>query len=532
MKASHVLRTEGSGTARRSRRVLERAARRVPSLADAWPIAVFVAAALLVGPAIARADTGSGSFAVPLATMVGGAIFLVSIPFLLGRWRATLGVFLVWLVLEDLIRKFSGNDLRVYLAKDAVYLILLLGLALDPDVREWWSRATGTARFFLYALIGWAVVMAVPAAWSDWQLPILGLRFYFMYAPLVIAGFGIGLRRSSARWWLLLISAVAACVSVLGIIQATVGPTFLSPGRETAGLNLQLFREIGDTIVFRPTATFVDAGRFGWFAVLGFAASLAAFVMSRGRQRTLALVCAALTGSGIWISGGRAGLVIGVGLVIFAATAGPFAEGRLAPSRIFKIAGGVALAAMLLAALLPSLVGDRFTWYSETLDPRSGYNEWATRIHGYVENTFGGLDIGGWVGRGTGTESLGKQYLSGDPNTVRGLYQVEGGYAAVAVEMGAIGLALWLAWSIAWVGRQWRSIRAARGRHAAASGFVLFGWMLSFLFVGFVLGLQLFQNFVTNAYFWLLSGVIFAIPYTVAPRATTADDTTSIDVAA
>jgi O-antigen ligase len=114
---------------------------------------------------------------------------------------------------------------------------------------------------------------------------------------------------------------------------------------------------------------------------------------------------------------------------------------------------------------------------------------------------------------------------------LRGLYQVEGGYAAVAVEMGAIGLALWLAWSIAWVGRQWRCIRAARGRHAAASGFVLFGWMLSFLFVGFVVGLQVFQNFVTNAYFWLLSGVIFAIPFTVAGSSPAADEVASTDAA-
>ena len=73
-----------------------------------------------------------------------------------------------------------------------------------------------------------------------------------------------------------------------------------------------------------------------------------------------------------------------------------------------------------------------------------------------------GIDIGGLVGQGTGRESLGKQYLYGDSEgATGGSYQVEGGYASIAVEWGAVGLALWTLWTLAWLYRQWRCIRAA-----------------------------------------------------------------------
>ena len=46
----------------------------------------------------------------------------------------------------------------------------------------------------------------------------------------------------------------------------------------------------------------------------------------------------------------------------------------------------------------------------------------------------------------------------------------------------------------------------------AAAGIVLLGWVAIFLVVLFFSGFQVFQNYVSNAYFWLLSGMIFALP--------------------
>jgi hypothetical protein len=496
-----------------------------------WILPAILGLGVLSGALVSGAVSLPQPVRLPPVSIVFGLAYLLSIPLLLRNWRASLGLLLVWLVLEDLLRKFAGNDLRIYFAKDFIFVVLLVGLLVDANLRHWWTQSTGATRYLLYALVAWALIMSVPSLWVDPRLPFIGLRLDFMYAPLVAAGFAIGSRGSSMRWWLLFVASVGAGISLIGVIQATIGPTFLSPGTPTPGLiHLELFRGI-DSTVYRPTATFVDPGRFAAFAVVGFAVSLAAFVMSRGGKRVLALTCAIANGAGIWVSGGRAGLVVGVLLVAFTAMAGPLAEGRLAPGRALGMVASIVFAGVFLTALLPGVVGARFRWYSETLDPRSSLNEWSFRAEAAIENTERGLRIGGLFGQGTGTESLGKQYLTGDPNQLAGLYQVEGGYASIAVELGAVGVALWLAWSIGWTVRQWRSIKAGRGHRPAAAAFVLFCWMLSFLFYWFVIGFAGFQNYVANAYFWLLSGVMFAVPFTAADPYELADRPARVDVA-
>ena len=494
-------------------------------------IPVVVVVAVVSGGLVAGGLALPQPLRLPPAATVLGIAYVLAIPFLLRHWRASLGLLLMWLVVEDLFRKFAGNDLRIYFTKDVIFLVLLIGLLLDPGVKDWWNRATGATRYLLYALVAWAVIMSVPSLWVDPRLSLIGLRLDFMYAPLVAAGFSIGSRRASMRWWLLFASSIAASISLIGVIQATIGPSFLAPGGATPGLiHLELFRGI-DSTVYRPTATFVDPGRFASFAMLGLAMSLAAFVMSRGRERALALGCVFVNGAGIWVSGGRAGLVVGVLLVAFAATAGPLAEGRLAPGRALGIIGGIVIGGAFLAVLLPGVVGARLQWYSETLDPRSSFNEWSFRANSAIDNTERGIRIGGMFGQGTGTESLGKQYLTGDPDQIVGLFQVEGGYASIVVELGVVGLALWLAWSTAWTVRQWRSITSGRGHRAAAAAFVLFCWMLFFLFYGFATGLQVFQNYIANAYFWLLSGVMFAVPFAAADPHGRTQDPAAADVA-
>jgi hypothetical protein len=496
---------------------------------------VFVGLAVLVGGLVSQVIALPRPLALSPAAAVLILAFIMAVPFLLKNWRITLGILLVWLVVEDLFRKFAGNDLRIYLAKDFAFLILLLGLFLDPGFRERWREATGATRFILYTLVAWALIMSVPTAWQDWRIPLIGLRLDFMYAPLVVAGFALGSSRASLRRWLLIASAIAAAVSVIGIIQATIGPSFLAASRETPGLRGDLFRVVGNTLVYRPTATFVEPGRFAAFAVLGLAMSLAALTMTHGRRRMVAAVCAALNGGGVWVSGGRAGLVVGVALVLFAAMAGPLAEGRLAMTRAMTLVAVIAAALVVLAAAIPGVIGDRLEWYSETLDPRSPNSEWSYRIDAYVNSTRLGTEFGGMFGRGTGTESIGKQYLSGDPNSIEGRYLVEGGYASIAVEWGIFGLALWIAWSSSWVARQWAAINAARGHRSAAAGFILFGWMLFFLFLNFFGGLAGFQNYIANLYFWLLSGMIFALPLAAndtSGRGPIASRTSLIDVEA
>src|SRR5437899_12124695 len=46
----------------------------------------------------------------------------------LANWRTGIYFFLLWLVVEDLPRKFLGNDMRLYFAKDVLAAISYLAL--------------------------------------------------------------------------------------------------------------------------------------------------------------------------------------------------------------------------------------------------------------------------------------------------------------------------------------------------------------------------------------------------------------------
>jgi O-antigen ligase len=265
--------------------------------------------------------------------------------------------------------------------------------------------------------------------------------------------------------------------------------------------------------VYRPTGTFVDPGRFAAMAVVALAIALAAILVGR-RLLKLAAIASAVTAAGaIWVTGVRGSLTIGVALVVVTTASVVWAERRPTLRRPVGILAAGVSAVLLINAFFPVLFSSRLIWYASTLDPRSPSNEWAFRWGNYSGNTLQGLGLGGVIGQGTGKESLGTQYLyGGATRSSAGLHQVEGGYASVALEWGAVGLLLWIVWSLAWVKRQWNAVRQAKGSPLARAGVVLAAWTAFFLFVDFFAGLQTFQNYIGNAYFWLLSGILFAFP--------------------
>jgi glycosyltransferase involved in cell wall biosynthesis len=306
---------------------------------------------------------------------------------------------------------------------------------------------------------------------------------------------------------------LGGAASALGIAQAVIGPRFLSPGRATPGLmNLVLIRD--NTTVYRPTGTFVDPGRFDAMALTTLAVGLAAIFALRGPRRLVALAAALAAGAAIWVSGGRTGVLEGAAIGAVWLFLVLRSSGRIGPL-IFGAAVLTLIAGVLAAAAYePRLFLSRLSWYASSLDPRSATNEWAVRWNYYAGSLRTAFRVGGWAGLGTGHESIGRQYVFGGAQySQAGLFTVEGGYASVTVEWGLIGLGLWLAWTLGWVNEQWWRLRRAVDRRLGAAGWVLFSWVLITLFFGFYSGFQGFQNYTTNAYLWLLSGVMLGLPH-------------------
>jgi hypothetical protein len=247
-------------------------------------------------------------------------------------------------------------------------------------------------------------------------------------------------------------------------------------------------------------------------AVIAVAIGIAAMFVNRGRLRGVAAACVLVSVAAVWVSGGRSGLVQGLALLGIALIPIMQHLRRSALVTFVLVVFGVIAGTAAISYFLPDLLSNRFAFYLSTLNPLSGANEWGFRWSQFTSNLQRGIDLGGVIGLGTGHESLGKQYLyGGSTNSTRGLYSIEGGYAAIAVEFGLVGLVIWLVWTIAWTRRQIGFAWAERDRAIGSAGRVLVGYLVIFVIIEFAIGFQSFQNYLANAYFWLLSGVVFGI---------------------
>jgi hypothetical protein len=356
----------------------------------------------------------------------------------------------------------------------------------------------------------------------DWRIPLIALKLDWEYVPLVVAGYVLVSETDGIRRLLTGFVALGIPACLVGVIQAYVGPTFLRPSMATPFLVLDLTR-VHD--VFQPTGPFADPGRFGSVALLVFVSSLALLVLTYRsgslRLRLFAFAGVIVSGAAVWANASKTGVLVAVMFAALAALAPGFAERRPAVLRAALTAGLVVATLVLMFALFPRLSGNRVSYFTETLDPNSTSNEWSFRVSAWTGNTTRGLQIGGLVGVGTGAGSNGLQYLGNtlDFQQITGVEQIEGGFASVAQQWGAVGLVLWLCWSCAWVAREWRAVRRSRGSPVSAVGLLLLAWTVFYLFVGFVGGFQSFQNYYANAYLWIFSGMLFALPDTARAEA-------------
>ncbi|HZN14496.1 MAG TPA: hypothetical protein VFB78_09540 [Acidimicrobiales bacterium] len=482
--------------------------------------ATLIAIAAATGWAAYRSESTSqslpliGSLRLPI--LLAGALFLAFLPLGMKHWWLGLAVFLAWLPFEDLFRKFNGNALEIYAVKDVLFVFALVCAMPQLFATHAWRRALGSARIPTLLLVGWAIALSVPTILdADWRQAAIALHLDFLYLPLVGVGFLVGVDRDRASRAVKGLALFAAVVLAIGLVQALVGPTFLNPGQAAPGLGgFSQYRGsylVGGRGIFIPTGTFVDPGRFAQLAELAVALVLA-WLVSRGqsRSRALAAIAAATILAAVWASGSRAVLVLSAVLVAVALLAAAKPQDRV---RRLTATAALALTSMLvISVLLPTTFSATRSWYTKTLDPRSASNEWAFRWHSYGGGMATGVRIGGVLGRGTGDQSLGKQYLyGGDTRSLEGLYQLESGYGAIAAEWGLIGLALWLTWLFAWFRRLRRSCAHLAGTTHQRVAIMLSSWIAIVLAIQFFAGLQFFQNYFVNAYIWLLSGVVFGL---------------------
>jgi hypothetical protein len=459
-----------------------------------------------------------------IALAFAGLAFTIKI---LNNWRQGLYIFFGWLFFEDFARKYLGNNMVVYFAKD--FLVILVYISFFAARRRRKDIAAFKPPFLvpLLLMVWFALAQMFNPASPSMFYGVLGLKLYFLYAPLMYLGYALVDSELELRRFFMFNAVLLLIVGGLGIAQSIIGPTFLNPTviqediRELS--TLYRISPISGQIAYRPTSVFVSTGRFqsliitSWMILLGYGGYL---LLRSKKGRTLAFLAVAVLAGAAVMSTSR-GVVMWCGgstLVIIAAFlwGAPWKQREV--TRVFRSIQRVALLGGLmivaLALIFPEDVGSRFAIYSETLSPYSTASELAYRTRDYpLKNFLEAFETPRWpYGYGTGTASLGSQYVARLLHAPSTGVAVENGYGQLVVEMGILGMILWIVLGAALAASAWKLVKSLRGSPWFPLAFVIF-WFVFLLF--FPMGynsLAFYQDFLVNSYLWFLIGVLYRLP--------------------
>ena len=469
---------------------------------------------------ILQGDTGT-------LTMVG--IFIVGctiIVAILNDWRRGLYLLFGWVMFEDLFRKYLGNNMAIFFGKDVLAIVLYLAFFAAKRKNLVKSfRPPFLVPLLVFFWFGF-LQMFNPASTSIF-FGILGMRLYFLYIPLMYVGYSLMESEQDLHKFFSFNCVLFLVVAGLGIAQAILGHTFLNPRilQEDIRDLSTLYRAapISGAVAYRPNSVFVSHGRFAnfltvsWLVTLGFAGYL---LLRSRRSRNLAFLTMGVIAIGSIMSASRSVFlyIVANGLVLAAAFlwGAPWKQGEV--RRVLRtiqrtiLVVGLALLAML--TLFPEELTSRFLIYSETLSPNSPASELAFRSGDYpLRNLMLAFEHPLWpYGYGIGTCSLGVQYVARVFHVPLMEIGVENGYGQLLIELGILGLFLWIFLSAAISLSVWRTARSLRGTPWFPLGsaiswysFLLLVPMSYYTFVAY-------QDYLMNLYFWLLLGILYRLP--------------------
>jgi hypothetical protein len=445
---------------------------------------------------------------------------------ILNDWRGGVLVFLVWLLFEDLARKYLGNSMTVYFAKDFLVAVAYFSF--------YFAKRRGEADIFKVPFL---VPLGLFAALASVQVfnpfspnvmyGLLGLKLYFYYAPLMFLGYGM-LKRPADLDRLLKVSLIAGIViSALGIAQSVLGVGFLTPEDTQAEIyelsHLVRYSPLTHKEVFAPSSVFVSAGRFSFYLILLWILAMGAqgyFLLARKPGAKYGFLGIGVVTVAVMITGTRTPFVFVIGSAFVMTAAflwgAPWRWGQghhlvKALRRAFLIGG---LGLILMVEVFPTVIGGNWSFFSETLSLNGEGSELTNRVWDYpVLNLMGAIGEGDLLtGHGTGMSSLGMQYVSRFLNQPMPSYGVESGYGALLVEMGVFGPILWLVWVSVLLWQGWKVVRKLRQTVYFPLGFAIWWYAVVDLVLLMYFGIQFYQNFVNNAYLWLLTGVLYRLP--------------------
>jgi hypothetical protein len=418
--------------------------------------------------------------------------------------------------------------MAIYFAKDLIVIIVYLSFFRA-------KRNQKTTRNFhppflvpLLIFLWFAVAQVFNPASTSVFYGFLGLKLYFLYIPLMFLGYALIDSEQDLRRFFMFNAILILLVSCLGIAQSIIGPTFLNPSTIQEDIrNLStLYRAspITGLMAYRPCSVFVSTGRFQNLIVassiilLGFGGYL---ILRIKKGRIIAFVTIGILAAAALMSTSRGVMMWsgGSALVVMSAFVwgAPWKQKEVA--RVIRsiqrvvLLGGIAIVA--LSVVYPEEVNSRLAIYSETLSPYSTASELSYRTREYpLQNFLAAFDTPRWIqGYGIGTASLGVQYVTRILHAPPTGISVENGYGQLIIEMGVVGLLLWIVLGAAISLSAWKIVKQLRGSPWFPIAFVIFWFSFMLFFPMSYAGLTFYQDFLVNAYFWILIGILFRLPH-------------------
>jgi len=353
------------------------------------------------------------------------------------------------------------------------------------------------------------------------------MKVYFLYVPLMFIGYSLIESDLDLRKFFRFNMVLFLIVVALGIAQSILGPRFLNPTviQEDIRDLSTLYRvaPISGLAAYRPNGVFVSAGRFAnflvlsWLMALGFGGYL---LLRRRSGRNLAFLAIAVVAIGTVMCASRSPIMYNAGSAMVVAAAflwgAPWRQGevRRVIRTIQRALLAVGLGLLLMMTYFPEAIASRLAIYSETLSPDSPSSELAARTRDYpLRNFMLAFEHPNWItGYGIGTCTLGIQYVVRIMHAAPMGIGVESGYGQLLIELGIVGLLLWIFLSIAISLSAWRVAKRLRGTPWFPLAFVIFWYVFMVLIPMTYVGLSAYQDYMMNTYLWILLGVLFRLP--------------------
>lgn len=461
-----------------------------------------------------------------LAMLGLGLAFCAVVVYIQTDWRSGVLMFLLWLLFDDLARKYLGNSMIIYFAKDAIVGACYLSYYV---ARRRYQVEVFKIPFLvpLAIFFGFTMIQVFSTQSPSILYGLLGLKAYFYYAPLMLLGYAMIERPADLDRFLVVSLVAGSVIAGLGVVESVLGTSFLTPDDIAPELyqltHVVRSSPITNSVAAETSSIFVSSGRFSFYLILLWILIVGAsgyMLLSRRSGAKYGFLGMGVVTVAVVISGTRTPFVFVVASAVMMAAGflwgAPWHWGhghRLVKAlrRTFIVG---AIGVILMAEVFPVALGGRWNFLVETLSFSGEGSDLQNRGWDYpTDNVLAAFHTPCWLeGCGTGTNSLGLQYVARLLDRPFPSFGVESGYGGLIIEMGIGGLVLWVIWVAALLWSGWLIVKQLRQTVYFPIGFAIWWYAFVLLVLLMYLNMAAYQNFVNNAYLWVLIGVLFRLP--------------------